>query len=204
MGKSSWRPASYTRLLQSTCEVIIVNGGVVAQWLGSSGTNWHVFIFDTTPMFTSLITELTQILKLYETSDRTICASMDPFKLFFYAYNSICHKRCQHTNTPLLQAKANSLSVFNFFNERISCPLKLPWNSPTCYYTGVSELNACQRPLSHKKGHIKGKFLKRETQTPPHLLAQTPCSYLSITNTAQQLYSLVRKEKEKQRGEGQS
>lgn len=38
----------------------------------------------------------------------------------------------------------------------------------------------------------------------PHLLAQTPCSYLSITNTAQQLYNLVRKEKEKQRGEGQS
>lgn len=41
-------------------------------------------------------------------------------------------------------------------------------------------------------------------QTLPHLLAQTPCSYLSITNTAQQLYNLVRKEKEKQRGEGQS
>lgn len=34
-------------------------------------------------------------------------------------------------------------------------------------------------------------------QAPSHLLAQTPCPYLSITNTAQQSYNLVRKEKEK-------
>lgn len=77
----------------------------------------------------------TQVLKVYETTNMGHPCLNGPIWTFSYAYHCIWYKRCQYTNTPLLQAKTNSLFQSSVSSASIfHVQLTVPGNSTSAYF----------------------------------------------------------------------